>query len=158
VTSIGTTCWSRCIGLRVAAAVLVLSILTACDGYPTEDEPLLDPFLLTAEERVILLNRIGEGADPDGRWRYNAPSTCLLEVQRGSGWWFGDGFLVELKGAVLAVVKGNESENAAFRLMASAQGQSRVILQSRKLLEAQRAEQLVTLLIRDCRSPSKPAL
>jgi hypothetical protein len=76
----------RCSQLRVAAAwlpaVVMLALSTACtDEHRTKSQPAMNAHGMTQQQRLQDMNRLGEDADPDRRWRYSLPSACELDVK-----------------------------------------------------------------------------
>jgi hypothetical protein len=73
--------------LAIAAGCLLG--LAACDGYPSEDQPLVDVFSLNSVERLQRLNQLGQSASAVDRWRYSVAGDCELAVgmrSKGTGW------------------------------------------------------------------------
>lgn len=74
---------------RSAAAACALTwalALAACaDGYPTEDEPRLDPSGMSRPQLLDALNDLGAEQRLGKRWRYTLDAGCMLDVdvQRG---------------------------------------------------------------------------
>lgn len=139
--------------MRRRSTVLLLGLavmLSACDGYPTEDEPLHNPFHMSPPQRLELLNRLGEAANAGERWSYEMQA-CQLVLERRSGWWAMDASRHDLRGAEveLRTVDGDNGRRYEL-LITPARGSPSPAFSSRKLLDAQRARQLVRLLARDC--------
>ena len=126
------------------------ALLSACDGYPTEDEPLHNPFDMSPPQRLELLNQLGEEAGAGERWKYEVQD-CRLVLERRSGWWAMDVSRHDLRGAEveLRTVDGDGGRRYEL-LLTVARGQPAPAFSSRKLLDVQRARQLVQLLVRDC--------
>jgi hypothetical protein len=50
------------------------------DGYPSEDAPDVNPGEMTQAQRIEAMNRLGAGANPNVRWRYQLLPECTVEV------------------------------------------------------------------------------
>lgn len=137
---------------RLSRALLLsaAALLSACDGYPTEDEPLHNPFHMSPPQRLELLNRLGDEANAGERWKYEVQD-CRLVVERRSGWWTSDIGRHDLRAAVVELrsVEGEEGRRHEL-LISPAAGAPAPAFSSRKLLDAQRVRQLVQLLVREC--------
>ena len=133
----------------------VAALLSACDGYPTEDEPLHNPFHMSPPQRVALLNQLGDEPNAGERWQYEVEA-CELVLERRSGWWAMDVSRHDLRGAEveLRTVDGDNGRRYEL-LISSAQGAPLPAFSRRKLLDVQRARQLVQLLVRDCAKPAQ---
>lgn len=138
-------------GRTVALLLAAAALLSACDGYPTKDEPLPNPFHMSAPERVALLNQLGEAADAGQRWRYRLQD-CRLSLERGARWWrAGEASRHELRGAALEIRSLEGEEGRGYELLLLPPGGAPApAFSSRRLLDTQRARQLVQLLVRDC--------
>ena len=139
--------------MRRRSWVLLLglaALLSACDGYPTEDEPLHNPFHMSPPQRVALLNQLGGEANAGERWKYEVEA-CQLVLERRSGWWAMDVGRHDLRGAQveLRTVDGDNGRRHEL-LISAARGEPTPAFSSRTLLDVQRARQLVQLLVRDC--------
>ena len=139
--------------MRNASTPLLLglaALLSACDGYPTEDEPLHNPFHMSPPQRVALLNQLGDEANAGERWKYEVQD-CRLVLERRSGWWSMDVSRHDLRGAELELRSVDGDNGRRYELLIGPAGaSSSSAFSSRKLLDVQRARQLVQLLVRDC--------
>lgn len=66
--------------LRLAAAGLAALAGACSDGYSTRAAAPANPHAMTPEQRLAAMNRLGEQAHPDLRWRYDIHSPCELLV------------------------------------------------------------------------------
>lgn len=51
-----------------------------CDGYPTDDQPLLDVTTLTSPELIEALNHLSEAPGSASRFIYRVVPDCVLEI------------------------------------------------------------------------------
>lgn len=129
--------------------------LAACDGYPTEDAPAIDPFALTNEQRLNVLNEIGETLEP--RRRFKDTGDCSLAVEGRSGLVSRSTTKHHLLDLSVDVRRAPPEVEVRYYLELRSQksGQTQALLGGRDLLDLERAEQLLTLMARDCRSRSR---
>ena len=131
------------------------ALLSACDGYPTEDEPLHNPFDMSPPQRVALLNQLGDQANAGERWKYEVQA-CHLVLERRPGWWAMDVSRHDLRGAEVELRTVDGDTGRRYELLISAARKEPVpAFSSRKLLDVQRARQVVQLLVRDCARPAQ---
>jgi hypothetical protein len=73
--------------LSVWALLLGALWMAACsDGYPPNDETALSPVTMSQDERLDLMNEIGDSSYLPERWRYKFNEECELRVSTGE--WF----------------------------------------------------------------------
>jgi hypothetical protein len=65
---------------QLAAACLAALAGACSDGYSTRSAAPADPHAMTPEQRLAAMNRLGQQAHPDLRWRYDLDSPCELLV------------------------------------------------------------------------------
>ena len=139
---------------RSSALLLGLAaLLSACDGYPTEDEPLHNPFHMSPPQRIELLNELGGEASAGERWNYEVQD-CRLVLERRSGWWSRDVSRHDLRGAEIELRTVDGDDGRRYELLVStAGGPAAPAFSRRTLVDVQRARQLGQLLVRDCARP-----
>lgn len=147
----------RCFGqgIRFAGPLLLALLLWACsEGYPGEDAPLISPFDMGNEQRLLALNEIGASAHPDSRWAFSLDEKCGLQMEhkRKGSRMIKQRFVLRQS---MDVDLGFDKADKTFgvHLLADAsEGAQRlgVLLESPAWTEASQAELLFQLLIRDC--------
>lgn len=138
-----------------AGPLLLALLLGACSqGYPGEDAPLISPFDMGNEQRLLALNEIGKSAHPDSRWTFSLDAECRLQMdhKRKGSRGLKQVFVLQQS---MDVNLGFDKTDKTFgvHLMADAgKGAQRlgVLLESPAWTEASQAELLFQLLIRDC--------
>lgn len=66
---------------RLTLVPLVILFFAACtEGYPTEDELIINPLELNQSERLRAMNQLGDEAHPELTWIYRALPSCTLQV------------------------------------------------------------------------------
>jgi hypothetical protein len=65
---------------QLAAACLAALAGACSDGYSTRAAAPADPHAMTPQQRLAAMNRLGQQAHPDLRWRYDIGSPCELRV------------------------------------------------------------------------------
>lgn len=79
----------RASSVRLFVMVLLVASMwmAACsDGYPPNDEPMVSPVTMSQEERLDLMNEIGDSSYLTERWRYKLNDDCQIRVSTGE--WF----------------------------------------------------------------------
>jgi hypothetical protein len=137
--------------LPAAATVAAALLLAGCDGYPTEDEPLLDLLRLEAAERVEALNELGTRAAGRGRWQYRMEGDCAMLVTHKLSWWSWERSVAELRTAAVDIVSRNSEGGREYVVVVEAGAHDLDVFVSRRLFDAQMIEHLLQLKIRDCR-------
>ena len=60
---------------------LVILFFAACtDGYPTEDELIINPLELNQSQRLQAMNQLGQDAHPEMTWIYRALPSCTMQI------------------------------------------------------------------------------
>lgn len=66
---------------RLMLGSLAILFFAACtDGYPIEDELIMNPLELSSSQRLQAMNQLGQDTHPDLRWIYHALPSCILQV------------------------------------------------------------------------------
>lgn len=135
--------------LKAVALLSLSACLTACDGYPTEDAPDLNPFALTNAQRISILNDLT--GELESSPEFFLGSGCLLEVKTDTGWFSSKRHAHDLSQTSFELRRTAEPD-APYAVAFNATGNAgfTVVLTGRKLLDLQRAMQLLTLIKRDC--------
>ena len=59
-----------------------MALVAACkQGYPTADEPVKNPAVMTRKQLLVEMNRMGEQRHLEQQWRYRMKPDCVLEVR-----------------------------------------------------------------------------
>lgn len=139
---------------RGACLALLLAIgiaTTACaDGYPTEDEPFLDVYSLSPKEKVEALNLLGQSSVPERRFAL-LPS-CHLRLEEKTGFWQWERSSIALSEAQVLLNTRTEAENRYELVLAGTEGQNFVLLNGAARPDMHRAQFLVRLLQKGCRT------
>lgn len=71
---------------RLMLVPFAFLFFAACtDGYPTEDELIVNPLELNQSQRLQAMNQLGQDAHPEMTWIYRAlPSCAMLITVNGS--------------------------------------------------------------------------
>ena len=64
--------------LLVPAVFLFFSACT--EGYPTEDELIINPLELNQSQRLQAMNQLGQDAHPEMTWIYRALPSCSMQI------------------------------------------------------------------------------
>lgn len=64
--------------MLVPFSILFFSACT--EGYPTEDELIINPLELNQTQRLQAMNQLGQDAHPDMTWIYRALPSCILQM------------------------------------------------------------------------------
>ncbi|MCU7370556.1 hypothetical protein PEC18_06615 [Paucibacter sp. O1-1] len=135
-------------------ALSVLLLLGCSEGYPGEDAPLISPFDMGNEQRLLALNEIGADAHPERRWRFELMHGCRLEVghKRGNSRQLNQVFELR-RGMDVDVAFDEPDQTFDVHLLASAAADAPrlgTLLESEAWTDAVQADLLLQLLIRDC--------
>lgn len=84
--------------LLVPVAFLFLAACT--EGYPTEDELIINPLEMNQSQRLQAMNQLGQDAHPEMTWIYRALPSCTMQI----------------------TVNGSESDQQTFSLQMSGAG------------------------------------
>lgn len=136
---------------RVQGKLILLSLfacLVACDGYPTEDAPSINPFELTNVQRVSVLNELARRLESESEFSLDAG--CLLQVETPTGW-FSTTRQPHALSSVSFELRRTADPDAPYAVaFVGPERASSTVLSGRSLLSLQRAVQLLSLIKRDC--------
>lgn len=66
---------------RLMLVLFAILFFAACtEGYPTEDELIINPLELNQAQRLQAMNQLGQDAHPDMTWIYRALPNCILQM------------------------------------------------------------------------------
>ncbi|WP_300115373.1 hypothetical protein [Rhodoferax sp.] len=66
---------------RLMLVPLAIVFFAACtDGYPREDELIINPLELNQFQRLQAMNQLGQDAYPEITWRYRSLPSCILQM------------------------------------------------------------------------------
>lgn len=66
---------------RVMLAFFAVLLFAACtEGYPKEDELIINPLKLNQSEQLQAMNRLGQDAHPEMTWIYRALPSCIMQM------------------------------------------------------------------------------
>lgn len=137
---------------RTWTGALYLLALGACsDGYPTEDEPQIDPGRMTQVQLLTALNELGAEPHLGRRWRYALRDGCDLEITVRDG--ERQRHRVVLEG--VAITTRSADGMTEIRLVPKAGGEPRAVtaLETRRWSDTVRARALLTHLEGQCGKP-----
>ncbi|MCW5636942.1 MAG: hypothetical protein KIT17_26665 [Rubrivivax sp.] len=142
--------WRSVAGPSLAAAVVACS-----EGYPTADAPAFDPHGMTQGERLRTLNEVARSAEPGVRWRYSLQQGCLLHAERRAR---GEGTHTVVVALAQARTRlhVSEAERDFDVVVLRDGGDTTTVFESRRHIDALRAELLIKLIRRDCAALSGP--
>ena len=138
---------------------IAMTCLTGCDGYPSEDLPLVDPFHLSPAARLQRLNQLGQSPNAVDSWRYQVEADCALAVSvRSKGAdWAQKQVGLQQKSVKLAY----RADNAIYDVRADAHHGPQpgiALFRGKDRGTALEVTLLVKLLARDCQTePDSPA-
>jgi hypothetical protein len=126
---------------------------TACmDGYPTEDELILNPFDMTQTQRLVAMNSIGDQAHAQRSWSYSLLPGCVLRIDIDGELGPRSAFEVALLGSVIEIAR-DRADNT-FNLAVAEQSDNTPagasILESENWGLTSRAHLLLKVLQRGC--------
>ena len=143
-------------GLKLGCLSLAAACLAGCDGYPSEDLPLVDVFSLSTVERLERLNHLGQSANAVDRWRYGVADDCELAVSvrsKGVPW---EQRQISLRQKTFKLAYSADSARYEVRADTHVEPQAGVQLFSGKDRgTALEVTLLVKLLARDCQPPAE---
>lgn len=64
--------------MLIPCAVLFFAACT--EGYPKEDELIINPFGLNQSQQLEAMNQLGQDAHPDITWIYRALPSCIVQM------------------------------------------------------------------------------
>ncbi|OGB53584.1 MAG: hypothetical protein A2503_05635 [Burkholderiales bacterium RIFOXYD12_FULL_59_19] len=64
--------------MLVPFAILFFAACT--EGYPTEDELIINPLELNQSQRLEAMNQLGKDAHPEMTWIYRALPSCTMQI------------------------------------------------------------------------------
>lgn len=86
---------------RLMLVPFAILFFAACtEGYPTEDELIINPLELNQSQRLQAMNQLGQDAHPEMTWIYRALPSCTMQI----------------------TVNGSESDRQTFSLQMSGAG------------------------------------
>jgi hypothetical protein len=130
--------------------------LVACsDGYPTEDEPSIDPARMSQAQLLAALNELGAGPHLGKRWRYALRDGCQLEITVRDG--ERQRHRVELEGAAVASRSADGLMEILLVPETGGEAQAVTALETRRWSDTVMARALLTQLEVRCDAPLAPS-
>ncbi|MCM2342257.1 hypothetical protein [Rhodoferax sp.] len=85
---------------RLMLVPLVILFFAACtDGYPKEDELIINPLELSQSQRLQAMNQLGQDAHPEIKWIYRALPSCTMQITVNGSESGKQTFSLEMSGA-----------------------------------------------------------
>lgn len=142
---------ARCTWLALACAAL-LGLAACVDGYPQEQEPLLNPYDMTQSQRLAQMNALGAQAQADQRWTYALLPGCVLRVDIDGPQGASPSRDIPLLGQVVAVSTNRDQGSFQVELQRSdgLDAQGALVMESEKWTDASWTQLLLRLLQKGC--------
>ncbi|NCT85177.1 MAG: hypothetical protein GXC94_18670 [Comamonadaceae bacterium] len=138
---------------RLSAAVAAL-LLSACDGYPSEDTVPPNPFDIDNTQRLQALDALGAKAMRGERSRFALDEACRLSITRSGGPRPGERLQQALRRGMDVGISFDKAEGVYEVHLLSDSGPAArrlgLLLRSATWRQAAQADLLVQLMIRDC--------
>lgn len=143
---------------RVVGLTALVFLGAACtDGYPQEDELVLDPKDMTQLQRLEKMNELGDKPYLDLRWRYKLTPPCNLEITAAEKFGSKTSTSVPLSSAQVKKSYDSQEKSNDIHLMfeQSSAGTSVPVLEGAKWLDAMQLISVLQHVIGDCDDPGQ---